>query len=387
VFRGAAIDEHWIDGQQRAGANTREHGYWLRDSADRARTIAAAATDVADHFDTAKNATPTPEEFDAARQEFTAAQARRDPIGVAMAARKYSDLHARAVGAATTYHGGVTDATNRLGTPLQSAPAIARGSGVQPVDNHTFKQDPATPTPDPNDPSRHPVYRNHKRDGTWARRNSGLDGYPEEQEAFDAREQKTGIPIVRQKIRVKVVDPNTGETLVREYDGLEPIPGQPGKYLGLEHKLGVGELTDHQELVDGLVNSGIPGRGTLDGQPIEVTSARVINTPHSIPAEGPIGAAAGAGIDDDLVPAPPAAAPPHPEPAAPAEPSPPAPPAEPLPPPGAPPPVRPAPIEGGGGGPGSLTPGAEDGIGVGGGGGGMGGGGAWRPFPGVEPDL
>jgi PPE family len=224
VFRGAAIDEHWIDGQQRAGANTREHGYWLRDSADRARTIAAAATDVADHFDTAKNATPTPEEFDAARQEFTAAQARRDPIGVAMAARKYSDLHARAVGAATTYHGGVTDATNRLGTPLQSAPAIARGSGVQPVDNRTFKQDPATPTPDPNDPSRHPVYRNHKRDGTWARKNSGLDGYPEEQEAFDAREQKTGIPIVRQKIRVKVVDPNTGETLVREYDGLEPIP-------------------------------------------------------------------------------------------------------------------------------------------------------------------
>jgi len=26
VFRGAAIDEHWIDGQQGAGPNTRAHG-------------------------------------------------------------------------------------------------------------------------------------------------------------------------------------------------------------------------------------------------------------------------------------------------------------------------------------------------------------------------
>jgi hypothetical protein len=61
-------------------------------------------------------------------------------------------------------------------------------------------------------------------------------------------------------------------------------------------------------------------------------------------------------------------------------------PAESLPPPEAPAPVRPAPNEGGGGGPGSLMPGADDGIGVGGCGGGMGGG-AWKPFPGVEPDL
>jgi Colicin D len=90
---------------------------------------------MAEEFDTAKNATPTPGEFDAARQEALAAQARRDPIGVAQAARKYADLHARAVDAAMTYHGGATSAVNRLGTPLQTAPAIARGGpAIQPVD-------------------------------------------------------------------------------------------------------------------------------------------------------------------------------------------------------------------------------------------------------------
>jgi hypothetical protein len=127
LSRGAAIDEHWIDGYQRAGANTREHGYWLRSSADQARTIAAGASQVAEQFDTAKNATPTPAEFDAARREFTAAQARRDPTGMAMAARKYAQMQAQAVNAAMAYHGGATGAANTLGTPLQTAPAIARG--------------------------------------------------------------------------------------------------------------------------------------------------------------------------------------------------------------------------------------------------------------------
>jgi hypothetical protein len=127
LSRGAAIDEHWIDGYQRAGANTREHGYWLRSSADQARTIAAGASQVAEQFDTAKNATPTPAEFDAARREFTAAQARRDPTGMAMAARKYAQMQAQAVNAAMAYHGGATGAANSLGTPLQTAPAIARG--------------------------------------------------------------------------------------------------------------------------------------------------------------------------------------------------------------------------------------------------------------------
>jgi hypothetical protein len=145
LFRGAAIDEDWIDGHQHAGSNTVQHGHWLRDCADRARTIAAAANDVADQFDAAKNATPAPKEFDAVRREFLAAQTRRDPMGAAQAAQEYAQLQARAVDAAMTYHGGVTGATNRLGTLLQTAPAIARGSGAQAVDYRTFKQAPPSP--------------------------------------------------------------------------------------------------------------------------------------------------------------------------------------------------------------------------------------------------
>jgi PPE family len=138
--RGAAIDEHWIDGHQRAGANTREHGYWLREGADQARTIAAGAAQVAEQFDTAQTATPTPEQFDGVRREFTAAQARRDPTGMAMAARQYAQMRAQAVNAAMAYHGGATSAANTLGTPLQTAPAIARGGpGIQMVDD---KEDP-----------------------------------------------------------------------------------------------------------------------------------------------------------------------------------------------------------------------------------------------------
>jgi hypothetical protein len=152
LVRGAAIDEHWIDGNQRAGANTREHGYWLRASGDRARTIAAGASQVAGEFDSAKNAIPSPEEFDAPRRELFAAQARRDPIGMTMAARKYADLQAQAV-AAMAYHGGGTSAVNTLGTPLQTAPAIARGgSGVQAVDFHTPAPEGRGGPADPPDP-------------------------------------------------------------------------------------------------------------------------------------------------------------------------------------------------------------------------------------------
>jgi hypothetical protein len=148
LFRGAAIDEHWVDGHQHAGSNTVQHGHWLRDSADRARTVAAAANDVAGQFDAAKNAIPAPEEFDAVRHEFLTAQARRDPIGAAQAAQEYAQLQPRAVDDAMTYHGGVTVATNRLGTQLQTAPAIARGSGAQAVDYRTFKQAPPSPDGD-----------------------------------------------------------------------------------------------------------------------------------------------------------------------------------------------------------------------------------------------
>jgi len=132
LARSAAIDEHWVDGAQRAGANTREHGAWLRASADQAHKIAGVATDVADEFGAAKRATPTPEEFDEAHSKYMNAQARRDPIGMAEGAQRYAALQGRAAEAAVNYHGGVSAATYRPGEPLQTAPAIAR-TGFQPL--------------------------------------------------------------------------------------------------------------------------------------------------------------------------------------------------------------------------------------------------------------
>ena len=146
LHRSAAIDEHWFDGLQQAGANTREHGAWLRGSADQAYKIAGVTTDVADEFDAAKAATPTPEQFQEVRQELLTAQARRDPVGVAAAAQRYASLQGQATDAAMGYHGAVSAATARLGEPVKTAPAIARGGpgGIQAVD---FKQAPPPTNP------------------------------------------------------------------------------------------------------------------------------------------------------------------------------------------------------------------------------------------------
>ncbi|MBO0881911.1 MAG: hypothetical protein J2P17_16535, partial [Mycobacterium sp.] len=239
-----------------------------------------------DGFEVGDDYTVTDTRPSSTRQEQTARQAQ----GKAHAAY----ISHRVAALASADHDIATRLTTASegldGIAFQEAPTAAddtivgddEHNGVRPVDR-TWKQDPA-PTPDPNDPGRHPDYPDHKPDGTWARSNSGLDGYPEEQQALDEREKQTGIPIERQKVRVTLTDPNTGRTLTREYDGLEPIPGQPGQYRGLEHKLGTAGLTPNQRQLDGLVDSGTPAQGTLDGKPIEVIDTRVMKTPQPFPA-------------------------------------------------------------------------------------------------------
>lgn len=178
---------------------------------------------------------------------------------------------------------------------------------VQFVSNE-FKLNPQDGGEDPDNGGYkpHPDYPDHKPNGEWGPKNSGVEGDAEAQKAFDEREKKTHIPIERQKIWVYLTDPETGKTLRREYDGLEEIPGQPGKYTGLEHKLGNKDPTKHQEKFDGLVRSGIPAKGTLNGQPIEVVDAELIRTPR--PGDATAGAAAeastvpgGAGVPKSAV--------------------------------------------------------------------------------------
>lgn len=173
----------------------------------------------------------------------------------------------------------------------------AQNPTVQFVD-HRFKLNPQEDGgEDPDDGGEykpHPDYPDHKPNGEWGPGNSGLEGHAEAQKAFDARTRDTGIRIERKLIWVYLTDPETGKTLRREYDGLEEIPGQPGKYTGLEHKLGRKDPTKHQEHFDDLVRSGIPARGTLNGQPIEVVDAELIRTPRP-DATPPPGAGASAG--------------------------------------------------------------------------------------------
>ena len=183
----------------------------------------------------------------------------------------------------------------------------------------------------------HPYYPDRSTDGTYRSGNSGFDGLAEEQRSWDAREAQTGIPIERKKIRVRITDPTNpnGPPVQREYDGLEEI--SPGKYRGLEHKVGSSLPTPNQRLADGLVRSGIPGRGVLNGKPIEVVDVADVRVPTPPPpgVAPPAPAAA---------PAPPAPAAP-PVPAVPPAVAPPAPAAPPVPaaPPAVAPPVAPPP--------------------------------------------
>ncbi len=122
--------------------------------------------------------------------------------------------------------------------------------------------------------------------------NSGVDGDQAAQDFFNRRQEITKLPIERQKIRISVTDPKTGTVYTRYYDGLEPVPGQPGKYTGLEHKYGSGRLTPQQAIVDDLVNEGADARGTLDGKPIQVVKALEFNT-AAVAAPAPPAEAAG----------------------------------------------------------------------------------------------
>lgn len=99
------------------------------------------------------------------------------------------------------------------------------GGAIQAVD---FKQaPPEEPTPEPTPGERHPEYEDRKPNGEWAPGNSGIDGDAEAHRTFDEMEEN-GIPVIRDKVAVRVVDPENGHTYTRYYDGLRPT-GRPGR--------------------------------------------------------------------------------------------------------------------------------------------------------------
>lgn len=145
---GRGIDEHWIDGAQRAGANTTRHGRWLNNAAQQANTIAAAADRIADGFDATRSAVPTPAEYTAARQDILAAQAAADPIRLSRAVEHYTALNTQTLDAVVAgYHPGTTGTLTGLPQPLPAAPPITH-DGVQPLDSRLGDL-PQAPPPTP----------------------------------------------------------------------------------------------------------------------------------------------------------------------------------------------------------------------------------------------
>ncbi|MBV9514353.1 MAG: hypothetical protein JO280_09995, partial [Mycobacteriaceae bacterium] len=120
---------------QRAGANTVRHGAWLHQVADDTETLAAAFDQSADHLDSTRQATPTPDEFRQVRQNMLTAQARRDVIGMARSAADYSRLNTRTTEAMFGYYDQASGTTMALDAPLKTAPPIITGGGKHDKDD------------------------------------------------------------------------------------------------------------------------------------------------------------------------------------------------------------------------------------------------------------
>jgi hypothetical protein len=131
----AAISADWSDGSQRAGANTAAHSTWWSEIAGRARTLASAADEAADHYDRAVAATPSPQEFADARHRLAEANAAnvasRGLLSgqVSAAAAQLAHMQSQAADAASIYYTAAAVTTGSIaGTPTP-APPIATGGG------------------------------------------------------------------------------------------------------------------------------------------------------------------------------------------------------------------------------------------------------------------
>jgi hypothetical protein len=131
----ASIDAHWSDGSQRAGANTAAHGTWWSEMAGRARTLASAANEAADHYDRAVAATPSPQDFADAHNRLAQANvanvASRGLLSgqVSAAAAQLAQMQSQATDAAVVYYTASAATTGSIaGTPAP-APPIATGGG------------------------------------------------------------------------------------------------------------------------------------------------------------------------------------------------------------------------------------------------------------------
>lgn len=144
-----AIDEHWVDGSQQAGANVLRHAQWVAEMAQHAHNLASNARTLGDGYDQAKAATPSPQEFAETRQQLQQARQRfaathgADTADLQQLIQRYATQQTQATEAAIGYHGRASaDAFSARGA--KTAPAIVGQGGPLPRNGPGDIWDPST---------------------------------------------------------------------------------------------------------------------------------------------------------------------------------------------------------------------------------------------------
>ena len=125
-----AIDAHWDDGVQRAGANVARLADWFDDTAAYAREVATAAERSADHVRDAVAATPRPETFAQLQTRINDGLRRftrsggLDVVPLQMATAQMAEAQRAAIDAQVAYAAAANTTTAEVPHPPKPAPPI-----------------------------------------------------------------------------------------------------------------------------------------------------------------------------------------------------------------------------------------------------------------------
>lgn len=128
-----AIDAHWDDGIQRAGANVARLADWFDDTAAYARDVAAAAEHSADHVRDAVSGTPRPETFAQLQARVNDGLARfsrsggLDVVPLQQATTDMAEAQRNAIDAQVAYAAAANTTTAEVPRPPKPAPPIVGG--------------------------------------------------------------------------------------------------------------------------------------------------------------------------------------------------------------------------------------------------------------------
>ena len=138
-----AIDAHWDDGTQRAGANVARLADWCDDTAAYAREVASAAERSADHVRDAVAATPRPETFAQLQTRINDGLQRfsrsggLDVVPLQMATAQMAQAQRAAIDAQVAYAAAANTTTSEVPQPPKPAPPIVGAPSTKGGDTHS----------------------------------------------------------------------------------------------------------------------------------------------------------------------------------------------------------------------------------------------------------